>query len=124
MIRLVQLQHPGQGRRVALVQEPRLGLLAGCDSLYSLLETAFAQHQVLTEALKAARPTEWLDYDPIYLDQSDWRVLPPFDHPAEPARCLVTGTGLTHKRSAQTRQDMHADKLAPVTDSQGMDQRG
>ena len=39
--------------------------------------------------------------------RSPWRLLPPFDHPEEPARCLVTGTGLTHKASAENRQSMH-----------------
>ena len=29
--------------------------------------------------------------------------------PAEPWRCLVTGTGLTHKASAENRQSMHGD---------------
>src|SRR5439155_9215735 len=47
-----------------------------------------------------------LDYDPIYRLESAWRLLPPFTHP-EPSRCLVTGTGLTHKASADNRQAMH-----------------
>src|SRR5205823_8212792 len=48
-----------------------------------------------------------------------------FDHPDEPGRCLVTGTGLTHKASAENRQAMHAaQKLAVVTDSMRMYQWG
>jgi hypothetical protein len=47
-----------------------------------------------------------LPYEPIYRLESDWRLLTPWTHP-EPARCLVTGTGLTHKRSADNRQAMH-----------------
>lgn len=58
-----------------------------------------------------------MDYEAIYRGDSDWRLLPAFDHPDEPARCLVTGTGLTHKTSAANRQAMHADPAAPVTDS-------
>ncbi|MDQ2822292.1 MAG: FAH family protein [Pseudomonadota bacterium] len=34
------------------------------------------------------------------------RVLPPIDH-ADPAHCYVTGTGLTHLGSADTRDAMH-----------------
>ena len=36
-----------------------------------------------------------------------WRLLPPIDHPAEPARCIVSGTGLTHFGSARDRHAMH-----------------
>ena len=45
--------------------------------------------------------------------------LPSFDHPQERARCLVSGTGLTHRKSAQTRNSMHTGAQA-VTDSMRM----
>ena len=45
--------------------------------------------------------------------------LPVFDHPDERARCLVSGTGLTHRKSAQTRNSMHTGAEA-VTDSMRM----
>jgi hypothetical protein len=61
-----------------------------------------------------------LDYDPIYTGQSDWRVLLPIDHPDEPTRCLVSGTGLTHLGSARDRQDMHAVAAENLTDSMKM----
>jgi hypothetical protein len=61
-----------------------------------------------------------LDYDPIYTGQSDWRVLLPIDHPDEPTRCLVSGTGLTHLGSARDRQDMHAIAAENLTDSMKM----
>jgi hypothetical protein len=59
-----------------------------------------------------------LDYDPIYRLESTWCLLPPFSHP-EPARCLVTGTGLTHKASADNRQAMHQNP-ADLSDSMRM----
>jgi hypothetical protein len=61
---------------------------------------ALADRQPLAKAALAARSDVLLDYDAIYRGDSDWRLLPAFDHPDEPARCLVTGTGLTHKISA------------------------
>ena len=61
-----------------------------------------------------------LEYDPIYRGHSEWRILPPIDHPAEPARCLVSGTGLTHLGSARNRQSMHASTEAELTDSMKM----
>ena len=42
--------------------------------------------------------------DPIYAGDSAWRLLPAFDHPTDPAHCLVTGTGLTHRASADNRE--------------------
>ncbi|PWU14703.1 MAG: GguC protein [Verrucomicrobia bacterium] len=120
MLRLVQITHPKEGRRVGLVDENRLNLLRGVKSAYRLVEEAFAGKQPMAEALRGARSQEWLGYDPIYEGQSDWRLLPPFDHPDEPARCLVTGTGLTHNASARNRQAMHAAANLPVTDSMKM----
>ena len=49
----------------------------------------------------------------------DVMFLPAFDHPQERARCLVSGTGLTHRQSAQTRNSMHTGAQA-VTDSMRM----
>lgn len=48
--------------------------------------------------------SEVLDYDEVV---SERRLLPPIDHP-DPAHCIVTGTGLTHLGSAQSRDTMHA----------------
>src|SRR5204863_7338417 len=63
---------------------------------------------------------ETLDYSPIYDGQSAWRLLPPIDHPDEPARCLVSGTGLTHLGSARDRQMMHTAVPEELTDSMKM----
>ncbi len=56
-----------------------------------------------------------LRYDAVYELRSAWRLLPPFDHPEEPGRCLVTGTGLTHKASADNRQAMHTTDVPGAT---------
>jgi hypothetical protein len=124
MQRLVQLKHSTRGRRVAVVEEDKICLLSGGDSVYQLAETASTSGKSLAQTLADARSSEWLDYEPIYQGQSDWRLLPAFDHPAEPARCLVTGTGLTHKASAENRQAMHTGQAQPVTDSMRMYQSG
>jgi hypothetical protein len=110
-VRLVQLTHPLHGRRVARVEEETLVLLDAA-SIYDLAARAMDP-----------RPTrEHLDYGPIHAGASEWRILPPIDHP-EPARCLITGTGLTHLKSAQSRDSMHT-AAAPVTDSMKMYQWG
>lgn len=126
MTRLVQLKHPKDGRRIAVVDGDRLKLLQKHRSIYELAKAAIAGERSLEEMATASLSTEALDYDSIYGGKSDWRLLPAFDHPEEPARCLVTGTGLTHKASAQNRQAMHANsQTTPVmTDSLRMYQWG
>src|ERR1035437_9392668 len=123
MIRLVQIKHPSQGRQVALVEKDVLRLLAGFDSVYRLAEAAAVGDRSLAELIAAAA-AERLPYAPVYDGQSDWRLLPAFDHPEEPARCLVTGTGLTHKASAENRQAMHKQEATPISDSLRIYQAG
>lgn len=106
MIRLVQLQH-GETRRVALVEEPHLRLLGDVDSIYTLANDAIAAAVPLTALIQRQVTGERLDYDQIYSGCSAWRLRVPIDHPAEPARCLVSGTGLTHLGSATNRDAMH-----------------
>jgi hypothetical protein len=107
MASLVQLVHPSRGRRVGQVQSDRLLLLEGVDSIYRLALAALSEHRSLAECAAARASQEAIDYDSVHCGISEWRLLPALDHPDEPARCLVTGTGLTHKKSAQNRQAMH-----------------
>lgn len=125
MRRLVQLNRPGLGRRVADVDGAQLRLLERVDSIYRLAQSALSNNQTLEQAVSAKLGSESLDYDKVHRGESDWKILPAFDHPDEPARCLVTGTGLTHKASAENRQAMHAaQKPAVITDSMRMYQWG
>ena len=121
-MRIVQLTGP-DGRRVALVEEPRLRLLAGCRSVYDLASECVRAGLSLTEGIAARASHEFVDFDAVYAGASDWRICPSADVPAEPARCLVSGTGLTHKASARNRDAMHAAAQA-VTDSTRMYQSG
>lgn len=116
--RLVQLQK-GMVRRVALVQEPHLRLLDGCSSVYELANFAIAASVKLSKAVEERATEQMLDYDDVYNGRSEWHLLPPIGHPDEPARCLVSGTGLTHMGSARDRQAMHASSEAE-TDSMRM----
>ncbi len=104
MIRLVQLKHPQHGRRVAVVDEPQLRVLPEVQTVYELAKQASAEGKRIEKLVKG--DGEPIDYDTVYNGKSDWKLLPPFDHP-DPARCYITGTGLTHKASAESRQNMH-----------------
>jgi hypothetical protein len=129
MTRLIQIARGAEGkdRRVALVEEPSLRLLAA-SATYELANMAIAEGVALSQAALQRATGECLDYSAVYEGRSEWSVLPPIDHPSEPARCMISGTGLTHLGSAQGRQAMHAVSGAtfqavsaePLTDSMKM----
>ncbi|MEO5960719.1 MAG: hypothetical protein ABIZ49_05475, partial [Opitutaceae bacterium] len=120
MTRVVQLRN-GTFRCVALVDEPHLRLLRGVASVYELAYEAAAKKSSLLALVHKHVTDERLDYDSIHAGNSQWRLLPPINHPAEAARCLVSGTGLTHLGSAKNRAAMHtAAAGASETDSMKM----
>jgi hypothetical protein len=107
MLRLVQLCHPIHGRRIALVDEPQLRLISHFTSVYDAALAAIRGGQWLEQLLACQRTEQSLAYDDVYDGRGEWSLLSPFDHPGESTRCFVTGTGLTHKASAENRQSMH-----------------
>ncbi len=119
MMRLVQLKK-GPVRRVALVDEPHLRMLDGCTSVYELATCALRTGSKLNDLAQTRLTPERLDYDLVYGGKSEWKLLPPIDHPEEPARCMISGTGLTHLGSARDRQSMHAIAADEMTDSMKM----
>lgn len=116
---LVQLRHPVRGRAVASVQNDTLILLKETTSVFALAQAALETGTSLAQAAEQRLSSETLDYDAIYEGVSEWKLLAPVDHPEEPSRLLLSGTGLTHKASVDNRNAMH-DSTAPVTDSMRM----
>jgi hypothetical protein len=119
MTRLIQLKK-GNIRRVALVEEPTIQLLDGCSSIYELAHTAISAGMKLSDLARQRARHEAVLYEPVYRGESDWKLLPAVDHPEEPARCLISGTGLTHLGSARNRQSMHATSDEQLSDSMKM----
>lgn len=119
MLRLLQLAHPAHGRRIALAADDTVSVLSGYPTAYEAARAAFRENRPLAALLLALPVESELPYDDLYLGRTPWQILLPFDHPAEPARCLVSGTGLTHLASAETRQKMHA-AVEQETDSMRM----
>jgi hypothetical protein len=74
--------------------------------------------------VEQAASGEILDYDAVHRGQSEWRLLPPLDHPTDVSRVIVSGTGLTHKVSAENRAAMHGQATSSVTDTTRMYQLG
>src|SRR5687768_13870532 len=116
MTRMVQLQRDDV-RRVAVVDEPRLRVIGGFTSVYSLAQAAIAGGTTITDVIRRHSTGEVLDYEEVYAGRSAWRLLLPIDHPEAPARCLVSGTGLTHLGSARDREAMHTSAPKELTDS-------
>jgi hypothetical protein len=87
---LVQLTHPDERRRAALVDGGELHLLATYRSIYDFAMTALETRCKLRDLLSTDRSGIVLDYDEVYALKTSWRFLSAFDHPQEPGRCLVS----------------------------------
>lgn len=125
-MRLIQLRSGDGKRHVGRVEDGRVVLLNGPASIYDVVQHALESGAALIDAVGSCGGRESLEYDVVYAGESGWQVLPAMDHPTEPARCVVSGTGLTHMGSAEKRQAMHAAALAVAdpTDSMRMYQWG
>ncbi len=114
--RLVQLKNNTR-RAVALVEEPNLVLINNFASVYEMalkaIDTGIALKTLIAQNLSPNK----INYDEVYNGKSEWQLLPAFDHPENPMNCIVSGTGLTHKSSAMSRQAMHQDGDVKPTDS-------
>ncbi|BCB71525.1 hypothetical protein HMEPL2_18760 [Vreelandella aquamarina] len=116
-MRLIQCDHQGQVRAALVESEEQVRLL-DCDT-YTLANRSISAGQPLSDTVAAALTDTRLNYQAL-VDAK--RLLPPLTH-ADPAHCLVTGTGLTHLGSADTRSAMHAKAQAAeedMTDSMRM----
>ena len=103
---------------MALVDGGTLRMLDGVGNVYAFCQDALTEGDSLIAAVHSSVGRESIPYDLAY-QGSGWQILPAFDHPIEPARCYVTGTGLTHRTSVDNRNAMHQEKNA-ITDSMRM----
>lgn len=110
-MRLVQLALGA--RRCAGVANGGRVRLTDASSVYDLAWEAACSGLRLEEVVKQRLSGEVADPE-----SGAWRWLPCVEHP-EPARCLVSGTGLTHESSAKNRQAMHT-AAEDLTDSMKM----
>jgi len=116
-VEIVQFEIPGRGRRIGFVDgdvvqdvtahRPELAYV------YDAFQAAVAAHRPLAEFVRSLVPDRTnavLSRDVLFSGSpggSGLFVRPPLDHP-DPHRVLVTGTGLTHTGSMQSRDQMHA----------------
>lgn len=120
-MRLLQFSHPNHGRRVGIVEEPKIILLnRTVTSTYDLFNEIINNRQPHLSVINAQKTTETISYDEIYQSKNGFKILPPIDC-SDPMHCVVSGTGLTHKASAENREKMNKQqKDATLTDSMKM----
>ena len=100
---LIQYTTGAGERRVGILDGDTVVPLAGYTTTLDLARAAIAQGKPLTALAGATTSGSGESYEAI---AKEGRLLPPLDHP-DPAHCYVTGTGLTHLGSADTRDAMH-----------------
>ena len=112
-MRLVQFLEDELQRRVGVVDGDRLRLIEGFGSVYDLAFSAIDNNTALSQVITRSLSDDTVAYT------NELMFLPAFDHPGERARLLVSGTGLTHRKSAQTRNSMQTGAQT-ITDSMRM----
>jgi hypothetical protein len=104
-LRLIQLRAPSQRRLVAALDDEQLATrLDGVESVYALAWSAIEDGISLAQAASRRRTKEVIKLGDATNGLS---MLAPIDHP-DPAHLHLTGTGLTHLGSAESRDKMHA----------------
>src|SRR5687768_15026432 len=104
-LRLVQLTHTDGKRAVArLGEDGAAKLIKGTTSTYDLAMRAIEKNTSLQQVVDEAGLGEAVN---VEVALAEGRVLPPLDHPTDPAHLIVSGTGLTHLGSAEGRDKMH-----------------
>jgi hypothetical protein len=116
---LVQFKNAAGQRRVGILQNDVIREIDGYPSTYVLAQQAIRSKTNLAELAQASAGAETHAISSV-------TVLAPLDH-ADPAHCYVTGTGLTHLGSADTRDAMHkkiGGDVAALSDSMKMFRMG
>ena len=104
-LRLLQVELAARKRSVVALGDDRSCVrLDGIASTYELAGAALAEGSSLQEAARKRMTAEAVD---VSGSSPAVRLLPPIDHP-DPAHLYLTGTGLTHLGSAESRDKMHA----------------
>ncbi|MBV9883305.1 MAG: FAH family protein [Sphingomonadaceae bacterium] len=110
---LLQYRTGEDERQLALLAEDGIAWrLSGHATLLDLARDALAKGRALAEAAAAARMEERVDLASV-------RLLPPVDHP-DPAHLMLSGTGLTHLGSAESRDAMHRETAADPAPTDSM----
>ncbi|GJI91071.1 AraD1 family protein [Duganella hordei] len=100
---LVQFKNEQGARQVGVLEQNTIRVIEGYDTTYALAQAAIRQSVGLADLAAKSVGNGVLAFDAV---AAAGRLLPPLDH-SDDAHCFVTGTGLTHLGSADTRDSMH-----------------
>jgi hypothetical protein len=118
-VRLLQFLDAGHERVARVDANGALLPLSRYQTTWQLARQAITERKTLEEYVAAEPVDAPIAYADLLRDE---RLLPPLTH-ADPAHCLVSGTGLTHLGSAAARDTMHAkldQQDSELTDSMKM----
>jgi len=101
---------------VGYVENNKVNIIKNFNLSYDLFNEAINSGEKIENLIESNKSEEILDYKEIYNSNS---LLPPITH-KDPSHFYVTGTGLTHLGSADSRNKMHATKEEEMTDSMKM----
>jgi hypothetical protein len=100
---LVQFKTEQGARQVGVLEQNTIRVIEGYATTYALAQDAIRKSVGLADLANKSAGHAVLAFDAI---AAAGRLLPPLDH-SDDAHCYVTGTGLTHLGSADTRDSMH-----------------
>ena len=102
---LIQFTDPAGNTRAGLVSEDGQYVreIDADNGVYGLATAALQRGRKLAQQVEAQGFLGEHDYDTLV---QSGRLLPPVTHP-DPARCMLSGTGLTYRASAEGRDAMH-----------------
>ena len=100
---LVQFKNEQGARQIGVLEQNTIRVIEGYDTTYALAQAAIRKSVGLADLAAQATGSAVLAFDAV---AAAGRLLPPLDH-SDDAHCYVTGTGLTHLGSADTRDAMH-----------------
>jgi hypothetical protein len=125
-VELVQFERPGRGRRVGILDGDRVHDITAqrgeLQFLVDVLGAAFGAKQSLEAFLRSVTtsvPVATIEWESLWRASpggSDPFLVAPLDHP-DPHHVLVSGTGLTHTGSVESRDEMH--RVAPDKEKKG-----
>ncbi|MGH8195537.1 MAG: AraD1 family protein [Woeseiaceae bacterium] len=121
-LRLVQLRTSQGSRHIAAAEgDGPAFLIDGVSTIYDLAFDALDHDSSLLATARSRLSDERID---LLHEEKEGGLLPPIDHPDD-AHLYLTGTGLTHLGSAESRDRMHRDAAGEnVTDSMRMFRMG
>ncbi|WP_395399385.1 AraD1 family protein [Pseudoduganella sp. UC29_106] len=96
---IVQFKNASGERAVGLLEAAGIRVIEGFKTTYALAKAAIAEKKSLAALADASAGS-------TIVSPASVTWLAPLDH-EDPAHCYVTGTGLTHLGSADTRDAMH-----------------